>query len=75
MENKKVYLTWQDRAFLERQMFEEGFLPDGYVHPEIIEKTTIKCPMCGGFLTIRCAGNSYEITCPMHGSIAGARGI
>ena len=75
MELKKAALPREVRATLEKEMAAKGYLPGGYVSPDKTVETEVRCPLCGKKLSIMCGGNSYQITCPMHGVVASARGI
>ena len=75
MENKKSFIPREVKADLERLMDKKGYIPEEYVTNEINTISTIGCPLCGELLNVRCLGNSVDITCPSHGSIAGGRGI
>ena len=75
MEIKKTNLPREVRLGIEKKLDDLGFFPCNYVYPETVIITTEHCPLCGKNLNLRCEGNSYEVICPMHGMIAGARGI
>ena len=59
----KASISIKEFDAIEEAMIERDYFAHEYVRPPRTVATDVKCPVCGGDLSLYLSGNSYQIKC------------
>ncbi len=56
-------ISIEDTEAIEQEMYDKGYLTNGYITPAKTVETDVLCPVCGEPLVLYVSGNSHRINC------------